>query len=96
MSRRIVVKVNAAERARAELTAPGWRGAVLALFGLGYDAGSILDCFWHGFLYFLPIYVVFLTRDLPGPIKVVMALITLLWAYSAVRIFGRIHQLQLI
>jgi Na+-transporting NADH:ubiquinone oxidoreductase subunit B len=38
--------------------APGWRGAFLAFFGIGYDAGSIMDCFWHGFLYFMPIYVV--------------------------------------
>ena len=38
--------------------APGWRGATLAWFGLGYDAANIFDCFWHGFLYFLPIYLV--------------------------------------
>ncbi|MEM1411200.1 MAG: NADH:ubiquinone reductase (Na(+)-transporting) subunit B [Pseudomonadota bacterium] len=38
--------------------APGWRGAVLGFLGLGYDPGSVLDNFWHGFLYFLPIYVV--------------------------------------
>ena len=38
--------------------APGWRGERLAWFGLGYDPASICDCFWHGFLYFLPIYAV--------------------------------------
>ena len=43
---------------------------------------------------FLPIYMVFLTRDLPGPIKLAMALFVVLWAYSIVRIFGRIRQLQ--
>lgn len=43
---------------------------------------------------FLPIYVVLLTIALPGPIKLVMALIVVLWAYSAVRIYGRIRQLQ--
>jgi hypothetical protein len=43
---------------------------------------------------FLPTYVIFLVIDLPGPITVVMALIVVLWAYSAVRIFGRIRQLQ--
>jgi hypothetical protein len=43
---------------------------------------------------FLPIYTMLLTRDLPGPIKLFFALIILLWAYSMVRIFGRIRQLQ--
>jgi Na+-transporting NADH:ubiquinone oxidoreductase subunit B len=38
--------------------ADGWRGQVLALLGAGYDASSIYDCFLHGLLYFLPIYVV--------------------------------------
>lgn len=41
--------VNAAE---------GWRGAMLALLGVGYDAGSLYDNVMHGFMYFLPIYVV--------------------------------------
>jgi hypothetical protein len=43
---------------------------------------------------FLPIYLMWLVIDLPGPIKVVMAVIMVVWAYSAVRIFGRIRQLQ--
>ena len=38
--------------------APGWRGALLDAFGIGYAPDDILACFWHGFLYFLPIYVV--------------------------------------
>jgi len=38
--------------------ADGWRGAVLATFGVGVDPGDVLDCFWHGALYFLPIYIV--------------------------------------
>jgi Na+-transporting NADH:ubiquinone oxidoreductase subunit B len=38
--------------------APGWRGAVLGALGIGYDPSSVLACFWHGFLYFLPVYVV--------------------------------------
>jgi Na+-transporting NADH:ubiquinone oxidoreductase subunit B len=38
--------------------APGWRGAVLASLGLGYDPQNVFDCFWHGLLYFLPIYAV--------------------------------------
>jgi Na+-transporting NADH:ubiquinone oxidoreductase subunit B len=35
-----------------------WRGDVLEGFGVGYDPGSIAACFWHGFLYFLPVYLV--------------------------------------
>jgi Na+-transporting NADH:ubiquinone oxidoreductase subunit B len=38
--------------------APGWRGAVLAFFGIGYDPNNIMASFWHGFLYFMPIYIV--------------------------------------
>ncbi len=38
--------------------AEGWRGAVLSGLGIGYDPGSIGACFWHGFLYFLPVYIV--------------------------------------
>ena len=37
---------------------PGWRGALLAGLGIGYDPASIWDCMWHGLLYFLPIYLV--------------------------------------
>ncbi len=36
----------------------GWRGALLPLLGAGYDPGSLYDCFMHGMLYFVPIYVV--------------------------------------
>lgn len=36
----------------------GWRGAVLALLGAGYDPSSVYDTFLHGLLYFLPIYLV--------------------------------------
>jgi Na+-transporting NADH:ubiquinone oxidoreductase subunit B len=38
--------------------AEGWRGLVLASVGIGNDPGSVTACFWHGFLYFLPVYVV--------------------------------------
>ena len=50
-----------ANAAMAELgltSAEGWRGAVLGLLGVDYDASSVWDCFWHGFVYFLPIYIV--------------------------------------
>jgi len=40
------------------LAAPGWRGDLMALLGVGYDASSIGACLVHGLLYFLPIYIV--------------------------------------
>ena len=36
----------------------GWRGVLLGLLGAGYDPANVYDCFMHGFLYFLPIYIV--------------------------------------
>jgi Na+-transporting NADH:ubiquinone oxidoreductase subunit B len=36
----------------------GWRGALLPLLGAGFDATNVYDCFVHGLLYFLPIYIV--------------------------------------
>ena len=36
----------------------GWRGVLLPLLGAGYDPGNTYDCFVHGLLYFLPIYIV--------------------------------------
>jgi Na+-transporting NADH:ubiquinone oxidoreductase subunit B len=38
--------------------APGWRGALLGLVGVGYDPSSLWDNVAHGAAYFLPIYVV--------------------------------------
>ncbi len=34
----------------------GWRGDILAFFGIGFDPNSIFDNFWHGFWYWFPIY----------------------------------------
>jgi len=36
----------------------GWRHAVLAALGVGYSPESVLACFVHGALYFLPLYIV--------------------------------------
>jgi len=36
----------------------GWRGEILERFGIGYDPSSIGACFWQGFLYFFPVYLV--------------------------------------
>lgn len=38
--------------------ATGWRGAIMAALGVGYDPQDVAACFFHGFLYFLPIFVV--------------------------------------
>jgi len=38
--------------------AEGWRGELLAGLGFGVDPANLWDCFWHGALYFLPIYLV--------------------------------------
>lgn len=35
----------------------GWRGGLIELFA-GYSAASVWDCFWHGAVYFLPLYAV--------------------------------------
>jgi Na+-transporting NADH:ubiquinone oxidoreductase subunit B len=51
-------QANMAMQAMDIAAASGWRGDVLAWFGIGYDPQNILACFWHGFLYFLPIYAV--------------------------------------
>ena len=37
---------------------PGWRGAIMGVLGAGNDPNSFYDNFLHGFLYFLPIYIV--------------------------------------
>jgi Na+-transporting NADH:ubiquinone oxidoreductase subunit B len=34
----------------------GWRGDILAMFGIGIDPTSLMDNFWHGFWYWFPIY----------------------------------------
>ena len=37
---------------------PGWRAWLLNQAGIGFDASSVMGCFTHGMLYFLPIFVV--------------------------------------
>lgn len=37
---------------------PGWRGAILAGSGIGYDPQNIFGCIAHGLLYFLPVFFV--------------------------------------
>ncbi|MEX0962931.1 MAG: RnfABCDGE type electron transport complex subunit D [Pseudohongiellaceae bacterium] len=47
--------------AQLELTElPGWRDFILGGLSIGYDPSNIIACFIHGFLYFLPIFLVVL------------------------------------
>ncbi|MFH1264755.1 MAG: NADH:ubiquinone reductase (Na(+)-transporting) subunit B [Planctomycetota bacterium] len=53
------LQANRAMEALASVSeAPGWRGSILALLGVGYDPGSLWDNLLHGAAYFIPIYVV--------------------------------------
>ena len=51
----------------------GWRGAVMAAIGVGYDSSNILSNFVHGALYFLPIFIV--TQIAGGFWEVILSLI---------------------
>lgn len=49
-----------ANTAMAELglsSVDGWRGHMMALFGNSYDPNNVLDNFFHGLAYFLPVYM---------------------------------------
>lgn len=52
------LQANTAMAAAGITEVPGWRGALLNTFGIGVDPNSIWDGFWHGFVYFFPVYVV--------------------------------------
>jgi Na+-transporting NADH:ubiquinone oxidoreductase subunit B len=72
--------------------APGWRGALLSAAGVGYDPTNIGACLLHGFLYFLPIFVVaLLTGTLWESIfahhrrrPVDEGLLSIVWLYSLI------------
>lgn len=51
-------QANSALAAMGLDQAAGWRGSLLAGLGIGFDPDSIWACMWHGFLYFLPLYIV--------------------------------------
>lgn len=51
-------QANSALAAMGADAVPGWRGSIMALFGAGPDPARLYDNVLHGFLYFLPIYVV--------------------------------------
>lgn len=52
------LQVNLALQQQSAEYAPGWRGALLTLMGVGSDPASILDNMLLGALYFLPVYIV--------------------------------------
>ena len=53
------LQANTAMQTVAGVTeAPGWRGVVLGILGVGYDPGSLWDNLLHGAVYFIPVYVV--------------------------------------
>ncbi|MEP3329704.1 NADH:ubiquinone reductase (Na(+)-transporting) subunit B [Sedimentitalea sp.] len=66
-------QANSALANLGQETAGGWRGWVLDTFGIGYDPSSILACFFHGFLYFVPIYLT--TLIVGGIVEVTFAVI---------------------
>tara|TARA_R110000868_G_scaffold226115_2_gene478602 strand:+ start:6372 stop:7583 length:1212 start_codon:yes stop_codon:yes gene_type:complete len=39
-------------------SASGWRGEILTMLGLGVNPSSLLACFVHGALYFVPVFLV--------------------------------------
>ncbi|MBK5939380.1 NADH:ubiquinone reductase (Na(+)-transporting) subunit B [Halochromatium roseum] len=53
------LQANSAMAAMGLEQVEGWRGGLLWLLGAsGNDANSLWDNFWHGAVYFLPIYIV--------------------------------------
>jgi Na+-transporting NADH:ubiquinone oxidoreductase subunit B len=50
-------QANVAMQSMGILQAEGWRGALIGMLLAGYDPGSIWDCFVHGAMYFLPVYI---------------------------------------
>lgn len=64
-------QANSAMQAMGIAQAPGWRGALLSLFGFAYDPASVAGNFLHGSMYFLPIY--FVTLLVGGLWEVVFA-----------------------
>ncbi|MFW5723578.1 MAG: NADH:ubiquinone reductase (Na(+)-transporting) subunit B [Halochromatium sp.] len=55
----IGLQANSAMAAIGMEQVEGWRGGLLWLLGAGgNDANSLWDNFWHGAVYFLPIYIV--------------------------------------
>ena len=52
------LQANLALEAMGLTEVVGWRGDLMAMFGVGIDPNSVFDNFWHGFWYWFPIYAV--------------------------------------
>jgi Na+-transporting NADH:ubiquinone oxidoreductase subunit B len=52
------LQTNLALEGAGSTVIEGWRGAVLAMFGIGINSDSIMGCILHGSLYFIPVYIV--------------------------------------
>lgn len=57
----------------AGVTPEGWRGALLAMSGLGFSPDNVLACFAHGLLYFLPVFIT--AFAVGGTIELLVAII---------------------
>ena len=57
----------------AGLEPAGWRASAVTAMGLGFLPGSLLSCFVHGAMYFLPVFVV--TFAAGGTCEVVFAIV---------------------
>lgn len=55
------------------MTPEGWRGALIAALGIGFDPGSLFACLVHGALYFIPVLIVAFTVG--GGIEVFVAML---------------------
>jgi Na+-transporting NADH:ubiquinone oxidoreductase subunit B len=52
------LQANSAMEAMNIVSAPGWRGSLINLVGMGYDSSNILANLLHGALYLIPIFLV--------------------------------------
>ncbi|MGB1581364.1 MAG: NADH:ubiquinone reductase (Na(+)-transporting) subunit B [Nevskiales bacterium] len=52
------LQANLAMQAMGLTSTEGWHGVVMDLFRVGYDPDSLWACFWHGFWYYIPVYMV--------------------------------------
>lgn len=55
------------------LEAEGWRAAIISALGIGFNPDNAFANFFHGFLYFLPIYIATLVAG--GTAEVIFAII---------------------
>ncbi len=73
----IAALYNTGHQANAALaegySAEGLRGSIINIVGIGYNAANPFSCLFHGFLYYLPIFVV--TFAAGGAMEVLFAIV---------------------